>query len=158
MIYYIQSEGKQGHLHSLHSASPHRYLRYISWVSWIRRPQAAKVSTRRKLGARLAPTKGAARNFSVAAIQYLRPPLTPQDRSILFCSSLFRNKPLCSSPRKRKNNLLPFPCAALPRCFRGWSVAACSPASAALPQTKKCGPAAVAANPLTTFIKRAQKA
>nr|DAN04873.1 MAG TPA: hypothetical protein [Caudoviricetes sp.] len=33
-ILYIQSEEKQGYLHSLRSVSPHRYLRYISWISW----------------------------------------------------------------------------------------------------------------------------
>lgn len=106
-ILYIQSEGKQGHLHSLRSVSPHRYLRYISWISW-------KAATLYKLGrtpARpAAGGQGAARNFSVAAIQYLRPPLTPQDRSILFCSSLFYNREtnLCV-PLLEKEKIIFFP-------------------------------------------------
>lgn len=150
---------KQASIHFSRSALPHRYLRYISWISWVHRPQPSTSWT---------PTqcRNCARGIFGGAYT-----LRPQQRRPCLCFHLEdKQTPSDLFSRKRKTSVFPFSrtalacrssCVALPRSFacrprpiRGRSIT--SP-SAASPQTKNAGPQHCAANPLTTFVKRAQK-
>lgn len=162
-ILYIQSEGKQGHLHSLRSALPHRYLRCISWISWNgHRPQPST--------SWVASPQSA--TFSRRCLYHKAAIAAPL---LLSLPRRQRKHLLILSPRKRKTSFFPFPaqpahtpfllcCSA----YKLFARAACGPSAAGPspaphvafrgpPINKKCGPAAFAANPLTTFIERAQK-
>lgn len=155
MIYYIYKvRRKQTSIYFSRSALPHRYLRYISWISWVRRPQpsiswvfrlcrnCAHTASRRRLYPRPQQLRSCYRH-----IEQLLSNLSPRKRkTILFLSlaHLSYAAPLvllCPQPFARA-------------AIRGRSITSFS---AALPQTKNAGPQHCAANPLTTFIKRAQK-
>ena len=151
---------KQTSIRFSRSALSHRYLRYISWNSH-RPPQAGFFHT----VPQSAHTSFSRRRlYPKAAIVAALPLLPPGGQA----------NALRSFPKKKRNNLLPFFhallacrsfCIALPaslaRATSDPSAASPSPAlassSAAFPQTKNAGPRHCAANPLTTFVKRAQK-
>ena len=161
MIYYIYKvRRKQTSIRSSHSALTHRYLRSISWISWkgISSLQAGFLPV-------LHPVS-----------HPVRPPTTRsriQLRSCCYCRHPEEKENIYwSFPEKKKNVCLPFfPHSSHPtfllRCStRKLFARAARSSSAAGPsrrllrpshKQKNAGPQHCAANPLTTFIKRAQK-
>lgn len=153
---------KQISIHFSRSALSHRYLRYISWISWNggHRPQPS--------------TSWVFSTRAATAHRFSRRCLYPK-AAIAVLLLLPLTTTLQSFPKKKKNNLFPFLShtsrVSLLLCCSARSHSHVPPAthlrpvcllpltspSAALPQTKNAGPQHCAANPLTTFVKRAQK-
>lgn len=165
MIYYIYKvRRKQTSIRSSRSALPHRYLRSISWISWVRghRPQP---STSWVAGAPVP-------QFAAAPIPQGRGSCA---RPYLCFHPEDRQTPSGLSSRKRKQLSFLFSrifacrssCVALPASFLSHLLLATHPRPVhRLPsrrflrpshKQKNAGPQHCAANPLITFIKRAQK-
>lgn len=161
MIYYIYKvRRKQTSIRSSRSALPHRYIRSISWISW----------------KGISPLQAGFLPVLHPVSHPVRPPTTKsriQLRSCYCCRHPEEKENIYwSFPEKKKNICLPFfphssHAPLLLRCStrKLFARAARSP-SAAGPsrrflrpshKQKNAGPRHCAANPLTTFVKRAQK-
>lgn len=160
-ILYIQSEEKQGYLHSLRSVSPHRYLRSISWnghrpppsTSW-GLPSRAAVRTRVVFAA--VPTSSCALAATTPHPRKQRKHLLVLPKEKERQSSFFLSRAshtsllLCCAVHE--------PHAHHPRCLpRPLYRPPLTSLSAAFHKQKNAGPQHCAANPLTTFVERAQK-
>lgn len=161
MIYYIYKvRRKQTSIRFSRSALPYRYLRYISWISWNthRPPQAGFFHLVPQSAHTLFSRRSLYPKAAIAAALSLLPPggqanalrSFPEKKKTTFL-------PLFRAPLSRRSSYAALP--SVPRTCRPRPVCRPLPASssAAFPQTKNAGPQHCAANPLATFVKRAQK-
>ena len=156
MIYYIYKvRRKQTSIHFSRSALPHRYLRYISWISWNgghRPPQAGFPP--------VLHTKPQLRDI-FAAVPILKAAIA---RPYLYFHLEDKANILPIFPREKEKHLFSLfsrtfacrssyvalpavPRACRPRPICGRSIACPTSFSAALLQTKKCGPTALRREP-----------
>lgn len=164
MIYYIYKvRRKQTSIRFSRSALPYRRLRCISWISWNgHRPQP---STSWVFHLVPQSTAFSRRNpYPKTAIAALLPP-PPARREQLLSDFPQEKEKQPSSPFSRTSHAPLLLCCSACDPSHVPSAAHLRPVcrlpltspSAAFPQTKNAGPQHCAANPLTTFVKRAQK-